>query len=321
MIKKIITLAFCIMFSGMFFSGSLIAQDSYPSKPIKVIVPYGAGGGTDSHTRMLQKTIEKYLPVPLVIVNMGGGAGSIGSREVLNADPDGYTMLINLVNIWTANFLGTADFGPFDLEPIAEGGRFYLIEMGNPKASWNNLAEYAAAAKATPGDITEATNIGAITHFTTLGLQEATGAQFNIVHIGDGAQRISNLLGGHIDGTIMGTHEAKRFIETGEMKALAVFADEKLPGFENVPTTVELGIDWVQAVPFWFFFPPGTPQESVDYMADVLNKTMNDPELKSLLIDMGKIPTFKAGEELDEVIREEGKKLQAIATKYDLKKN
>ena len=104
------------------------------------------------------------------------------------------------------------------------------------------------------------------------------------------------------------------------MKGLAVFADERVPGLESVPTSVELGIDYVQAVPFWFFFPKGTSQEKVDYMADVLNKTMNDPEVKSLLTDMGMIPSYKAGEELDEVIREEGKKLQAIADKYQLKK-
>lgn len=310
----------CLVAVGFVFAeGAQEEEADYPSKPIRVIVPYDAGGGTDSHMRLLSQYMEEHLPEPLAIVNMGGGAGTIGGEEVLNAEPDGYTMLINLgTNVWTANFLGTADFGALDYELIAEGGAFYLVQTVRPDAPWENVADYVEAAEENPGEIREATNIGAITHFTTLGLQEATGAEFNLVHIGDGAERISNTVGGHVDGTIMGTHEAKEFLGSDDLNVIGVFAEERVEGYEDVPTTVEVGIDRTQIVPFWFFFPPGTPQERVDYMAGVIEETMNDPELQERLTEMGMLATYKRGEELVESADEMGDKLREVAEAYDL---
>ena len=296
------------------------AGDQYPSQPIRLIVPYGAGGGTDTHARLIVRALEDILPVPIVVVNMGGGASAIGSREVLEADPDGYTILINIVNIWTNQALGNTDFGPFDLEPIAEAGTFYLVETTSGDSDWNDFAEIADAVRDEPGSVRIATNIGAITHFTSLGVQQEIGgdAEFNMVHIGDGAQRIAAVLGGNVDLTIMGTNEAAPYHESGEMRVLAVYAPERVEGMSDVPTAREQGVDYVQPVSYWFFAPPGTSQEIVDYLADALEEAMEDQRILSRLEELTMLPSFKRDAELDQAIEEQGDRLFNLADVYDL---
>ncbi|MCP4396573.1 MAG: tripartite tricarboxylate transporter substrate binding protein [bacterium] len=317
--KKRISVMLMLSLCVMSFSASIVAAE-YPEKPIKIIVPYGAGGGTDTTTRIIQKALDKILPQPVVIVNMGGAASVIGSRELLKSEPDGYTMLVNIINVWTNKVLGTADFGAEAFQPVAQCGTYYLVEVTRPESPYNNLAEMIEAAKSQPDTVKVATNIGAITHFTTLALQDAVGSGdiVRLVHIGDGASRISNVLGGHIDSTIMGNQETKGYYDSGEMKLLAVYAPERIEGYEDVPTAREQGIEMEQAVSYWFFMPEGTPMDRVNYMADALEKAMNDPELIERMAAMTMIPSYLRGEALEKHIEEEGAKIQAIAEKHNL---
>ncbi len=296
------------------------AEDEYPSQPIRLVVPYGAGGGTDTHARLIVRALEDILPVPVVVVNMGGGASAIGSREVLEADPDGYTVLINIVNIWTNQALGNTDFGPFDLTPVAEAGTFYLVETTGANSEWESFSEVAESIREEPGSVRIATNIGAITHFTSLGVQQEVGggAEFNMVHIGDGAQRIAAVLGGNVDLTIMGTNEAQPYKESGEMRVLAVYAPERVEGMSDVPTAREQGVDYVQPVSYWFFTPPETPDNIVEYLADALEEAMADQRVLNRLEELTMLPTFKRGEELDEAIEAQGERLFNLADVYDL---
>jgi len=320
--RKGICVLCVLVFSSLIFVGAIFASD-YPSKPIKLIVPYNAGGGTDGNARLIQKGLEKFLPQPLVIINMGGAASVIGCREVLNAEPDGYTILVNIVNIWTNKALGRADFGPFDFEPVAQAGTYYLVEVTGADSKYKNFNEYITDVKEKPNTVKEATNLGAITHFTSLVIQDKLGgdAAFKLIHIGDGAQRIANVLGGHVDATIMGTMEVKGYYDSGDMHLLAVYAPERLPGLENVTTAKEQGLDLEQAVSYWFFMPKGTPKDRVEYFADALEKTMQLPEIKEKMLAKVMVPSFLRGEELIKHIQEEGEKLMYIADKYNLKKS
>ena len=296
------------------------AVAEYPSRPIRIIVPYNAGGGTDTHARLLARALEDILPVPVVIVNMGGGASAIGSREVLEADPDGYTVLINIVNVWTNVALGNTDFGPFDLEPVAEAGTYYLTEVTGAASRYDDFGQLLNDVRNNPGSVRIATNIGAITHFTSLGVQQELGgnAEFNMVHIGDGAQRIANVLGGHVDLTIMGTQEALPYHQSNEMRMLAVYAPERIAGIEDVPTAAEFGLDYVQPVSYWYFMPPGTPRDRVEYLAGAIEQAMQDPTVVRRLEEMTLIPTFRRGEELNAAIREQGDRLLHLAEVYEL---
>jgi len=318
--KKLIYLLIVLVFIGLTFNVSIFASD-YPSKPIKIVVPYNAGGGTDSNARLIAMGLEKFLPHPVAIINMGGAASVLGSREVLNAEPDGYTVLVNIVNVWTNKALGNADFGPFDFEPVAQTGTYYLVEVTGADSKYKNLNNFLQDVKEKPDTVKEATNIGAITHFTSLALQDRLGgdAAFKLVHIGDGAQRIANVLGGHIDATLMGTMEVKPYYDSGEMRVLAVYSPERLVGLEDAPTAKEQGLDLEQPVSYWWFMPKGTPQDRVDYFTDALEKVMQLPEIIERMESNVMVPSFLKGEELIQHIQEEGDKLMNIADKYNLK--
>jgi tripartite-type tricarboxylate transporter receptor subunit TctC len=241
-------------------------------------------------------------------------------KEVLNAAPDGYTMGVDIINIWTRKALKTTDFGPEAFELVAQCGTYYLLEAARAASPYNTLKELYEAAKKAPDTIQEATNIGAITHFTSLALMDATGAKLRLVHIGDGAQRIASVLGGHVEITIMGTHEVLPYYKSKEMKILAVASPERVPGLEDALTALEQGIDVVQPVDYWFFMPKGTPKERVEFMADALGKVMKDPEIVNKMKAMAMVPSFLKGQDLKRHVEEQGKKILAIAEKHNLGK-
>jgi tripartite-type tricarboxylate transporter receptor subunit TctC len=296
---------------------------SYPSKEIHIIVPYNAGGGTDMHARLLQEGLSKVFSVPVVIDNIGGGASSVGSLEVLDADPDGYTVLMNIVNNWTQYALGNADFTPLDFELVAEAGRYALVEVTtgtNPR--FNNYSDVVKSIKTKPGSVEIATNIGAITHFTSLGIQEAVGggAEFDMVHIGDGAQRITDVLGGHVDLTLMGVQEALPYYKSNQMKVLGIFSDERVKVMPDVPTMKEQGLDYVQEIGYWYMMPPGTPKEIVDTFADAVEEVMQMDFVIERLEGMGLRPTFARGAEFKKIVEQDGQRLIDLAEKYNLAK-
>lgn len=303
-------------------SVAVFAEEQYPNKPIKFIVPYNAGGGTDTIARLIQKGLQKVLPQPVAIVNIGGGASVIGMRELMNSKPDGYTIGINIINVWTNKALGTATFGPFDFEPVAQTGTYYLCMVANSKSKYQDLGDVLKEIKDKPRSFSEATNIGAIIHFTTLALQDQAGegAEFNLVHIGDGAGRISGVLGGHVDATTMAAHEAKPFYDSGEMRVLAVYTENRLPEMPEVPSASEFGINLPGEVGYWIFMPKGTPKAKVDYMASALEKVMNDPEIRQSFKNMITEPSFIKGDALVEEIEDKGEVILNIAEKHNLKK-
>lgn len=294
------------------------SAEAYPVKPVKLIVPYGAGGGTDTTSRMIAQKLEKIIGQPVAIVNMGGAGGGLGMKEVLNAQPDGYTMGVDIINIWTRKALKTVDFGPEAFELVAQCGSYYLVEAARIGSPYNTLKELYEAAKKAPDTIQEATNIGAITHFTSLALMDSMDAKLRLVHIGDGAQRITSVLGGHVEITIMGTHEVRPYYDSKEMKVLAVASPQRVQGLENAPTAREQGIDVVQSVDYWFFMPKGTAKAKVDFMANALEKVMKDPEIVKKMESVSMSASFLKGDALANHVNAEGKKILAIAEKHNL---
>ena len=320
-LKSIFVLSILVFISFVFL-GVVFAND-YPSKPIKLIVPYNPGGATDTTARIIQHGLEKILPQPVVVINMGGAAGTIGSKEVVTAEPDGYTaVIIESANLWTAYALGNVDYNPDDFELVTQAGGFYLAETTGNDSRFKNLGDYLTAVKEMPNTVKEATNIGAITHFTSLRIQDALGgdAAFKLVHIGDGAQRLVNVLGGHVDATIMSTMEAKKHYDSGDMCILAVYAPERLDDMPDVPTSLEFGID-VGKSPICHIIamPKNTPKDIIEIFADAVEKAFQIPETIEKMNNLMMIPFHAKGEELRKIVTEEGKTLLYIADKYNLK--
>jgi tripartite-type tricarboxylate transporter receptor subunit TctC len=299
-----------------------LADSAYPAKPIKLIVPYGAGGGTDTVARMIQNGLKKVLPQPVAIVNIGGGAGVVGMRELKNSKPDGYTMGFDIINLWTNKALGTSSFGPLDFEPVAQTGTYYLCMVASAKSKYKDFGDVIKAIKEKPKSFAEATNIGAIIHFNSLALQDqiGKGAEIKFVHIGDGGGRFSAVLGGHVDATITAAHQAKVFYDSGEMKVLAVYTKNRLPEMPDVPSTTEYEIKLPGEVGYWFFMPKGTPRKKVDYMANALEKVMKDPEINQSFKKLIMEPSFIKGKAFTKKIKDDGEIIMKLAETYNLKK-
>lgn len=281
------------------FAASSVAQ-TFPERPIKVIVPFGAGGGSDTFARIIQKAIddEDLLPHPLVIINVPGAGGTIGSRQARDAEPDGYTILCLHEAILTARKTGKVDYGPEAFEMIAGTGRSGLIYAVHDSSPYKSLGELMSAAHDHPGRITVGVNVGAPSHFVALRLEQSVpDIQFRFVNQGGGAERFGNLRGGHITMSVFSMAEFEQFKEAG-MRALAYCGRERHPASPNLPTAMEQGYPVDSSnIQFWWA-PKGTPPERIAVIANALTAAMNSSAVKARLTELRTEPIVLRGEQL-----------------------
>ena len=306
--------------------GHLVARGApeedleYPSRPIEIVAPYNPGGATDMTARILAAGLENELPVPVSIRNVAGAAGTIGTTEVLRSQPDGYTLLFNQGNLWTTKATGAVDFGPLDLSPVAQFGAGEFLFATRSDSDFETMEEMIAVLRQRPESLTMATNFGTLMHFAILMLQEAGGAEFHLVQIGDGAERMSEVLGGHIDAALFSTQEARDYYQAGEMTVLAVASDQRLDDFPDVPTLAEQGLATEFAVQQWqwLLMPPGTPQDRVNYIAAAVGRVIADPDVRAQLARLGASPVYRSGTELTNHMMSVGEVILDIADRFGL---
>jgi tripartite-type tricarboxylate transporter receptor subunit TctC len=280
------------------------ADGLYPTRPIKIVVPFGAGGGSDTVARLIINAIEEeeLLDQPLVVINVNGAGGTIGSRRVLNARPDGYTMLMLHDGILTAKYSGAAAYGPEAFLPVAGTGQIDMILTVKEDSPFTGLQDLMAEATRNPDTIACAANIGAPSHFVNLLLENtAPGSRFRYVQYGGGADRFSAITGGHVQLTAMSVEEFLRF-RAGGIRGLCLFSEERHEALPDVPTAREQGFDVLNSNMHFWWFPKGTPQEYVDVMGDVLSKAMKNEKVLETLALSNTQPTIHTGDALQDTI-------------------
>ena len=310
MIKK--TWHICVVvFVAYAAYGSYIASKNrgteYPQKPINVVIPYAAGGGTDTFVRFINKAVrdEKMMPQPIVVVNKPGGATTIGSSFVKYAKPDGYTVLCLHEALMTTKATGQSPHGPEAFEPIAatgEEGQMILVKSDSP---YKTLKELVNAAEEKPNTIKFGADMNTPPHFSGIMLEEASnGAKFRFVSTGGAAKRLSAVLGGHIDAAIFMGSEYIRYKSMG-LRALAYLGDERHPSKEIniVPTGKEQGYPVVNNNLQYWWFPKGTDQAKIDYFKAVLKKAMATEYVNGKLDDLKIIPRIIEGQELHDRVK------------------
>ena len=211
----------------------LPAMGEFPEKPITVIVPFAAGGGSGVFVRIFQQAIREnnLSPHPIVVKNISGAGGTIGSRTAREAEPDGHTILCLHDGIYTAQHYGNADWGPSDFEPLAATGRSGVVIAVRGKSPFDSLAELMEEAVKSPYELVFGTNLGAPNHYSALFLQKGKpGAKFRFTQTGGGAKRLAQLKGGHIDLTGFSIAEYEQFKAAG-IKALAVLSEVRESSF------------------------------------------------------------------------------------------
>jgi tripartite-type tricarboxylate transporter receptor subunit TctC len=280
------------------------AGGSYPAKPIKLVVPFGPGGGSDTFGRIIKLGIDEagLLPQPFVIINRPGGSATIGSRYVRDAKPDGYTLLLLHDAIITAKYSGKVKYGPEAFEPVASTGEIGMVIVVKDSSRFESLTQLLDECKAKPDSVTNGVNLGAPTHFAALQLEQAfPGAKFRFTQSGDGADRAHKLVGDHIEVSSFSVSEYVSFKSQG-LRAIAYLGEARNPALPEVPTAREQGVDVINSNRHYWWFPRGTPPECVDYIANVLRQAMETQHVRERLAELQMEPDFLQGQEFIDYI-------------------
>jgi tripartite-type tricarboxylate transporter receptor subunit TctC len=234
---------------------------AYPDRPIKMIVPWAAGGDTDNIFRPFGQAFQKALGgTTVVIANIGGASGATGAREAKNSPPDGYTLYAVHDYIHSTYYTGISDVNYTDFEPICLVSATPSVLTASPKTKWTTLKELVDDAKARPGQISVGATLGSTSHFFPAIFEKEAGIKFKYVSYDGLAQRMNAILGGHNDLTD-GNLTQKGKVDAGQLRFLAIGTEKRSPELPNVPTFKELGYNVVYSVSRGIMVPKGTPAD------------------------------------------------------------
>lgn len=271
--------------------GAAQAQDTFPSKPIRLVVTYPAGGSSDLMARIMGQKLSEYWKTPVVIESKPGAAGSIGMEFAARQAPDGYTFVIGNLGPAAVNPIITRvpynmekDFIPVAL--TATGPNILVVPVTSP---YKTLGELLAAAKARPGTISFGTSgPGSMAHLGGELIMRQSGARLVMVPYKGGGQAVNDLLAGHVDMMVSDALPVSQFIKTNRLRPLAITSGQRSPLFPDIPTFAEAGLNGLVAENWWgAFLPAGTPKAIVDAYHAALVKVMADPDLKEKFAGLG----------------------------------
>jgi tripartite-type tricarboxylate transporter receptor subunit TctC len=256
----------------------------FPNKPVELVVPFQPGGGTDALARAFADATRKHMPQSMVIVNKPGASGAIGWQDVINAKPDGYRLAVVAVEVTTLPHMGLAKFSYEDLTPIARLNADQAAITVRADAPWNTVEEFLAAAKKESGKLSmgNAGN-GSIWHLAAAALEDKTGTKFNHTPFQGAGPAVLALLGGHIDAVAVSPAEVTTYVQAGKLKTLAVMAEQRVKGFDKVPTLKERNIDLVIGTWRGIAAPKSTPPEVVAYLKDLSKKAADESSFREVL--------------------------------------
>lgn len=272
------------------------SAQNFPSKPIRIVVPFPAGGSTDTLTRLLSPHLSQRLGQPVVIDNKPGGGTVIGGAIVAKAPADGYTLLI-VANSLVINAKLRSNL-PYDgikaFEPIARLTNSPQVLAVNSDSPYRSLQEFLDAARARPGALSYST-VGPTTtqHIAGEQLKRAAGVDLTYAPFPGGGPAANAVLGGHVSAVLTNLNEIAGMLEAGKLRPLAVTTLERLDALKNVPTMAESGFRDYEAVA-WFGItaPTGTPGEVVNKIAEGLEAALADPDVRNKLIQAGLYPAY-----------------------------
>lgn len=258
------------------------AQTSYPNRPIELIVGHAAGGGSDVLGRDFALAAAKHLSQPIIVMNKPGATGVIASTEVMNGRPDGYKLLMLDVNAVIMPNMGLTKITHEEFIPIARLNFDPSAITVRGDSPWNTLEEFLAAAK--KGDLRVGNGgNGSIWHLAAAGVEDKAGVKFNHIPFNGAAPAILSLMGGHIDAIAVSAAEVSTHTATGKLKILAVMSDQRIKGFEKVPTLKERKIDFSLGAWRGLAVVKGTPADVVNALRAATAKIMTEQSLRDAM--------------------------------------
>jgi tripartite-type tricarboxylate transporter receptor subunit TctC len=263
-----------------------VAQQ-FPAKEVSIIIPYAPGGATDLIFRALGASTEKYLGRAVVVLNKAGGGGAIGVVEAQRAKPDGYTLLSAITPLTILPHQVKTTFTYRDFEPIINVVQDPVMFQVRADAPWKTLNEFLGYAKKNPDLITVGNSgAGGGVHLIALAFEKAAGVKFNHIPFAGGGPSVTALLGGHINAVSVSPPEGIPQVKAGKLRIIALFSENRMTDFPNVPTVREQGVDFVLGQWRGLAAPKGTPPEAIRILHDAFKKGMEDPAFIRNAADM-----------------------------------
>ena len=298
------------------FAATLAAAQPYPSKPVKIIVPFAPGGNLDVTARLVGEHMSKTLGQPVVIENRAGAGGALGSDVVAKSPPDGYTLVAGTTATTVVSPLLVPN-PPYRLSSFAPVGMMAVtpLILEVPAASpHKDFKSYLAYVRANPGQVTIGhSGNGTTNHVAILQLQDALKVQWNIVPYKGSGPELMDLFGGQIDSMVDQTSSSLPQIQGGKLRALAVGTKARIADLPDVPTLQESGLANFEAVtPSGLLAPAGTPSEIVGTLNAALNKALADPVIRKRLAELGSDARPVTAAEFERFLRDEEAKLKAL---------
>ncbi len=259
----------------------------YPSRSITLIVPWAAGGGTDLVARALASVLKKELGQPVQVVNRVGGGGVVGHLAIAQARPDGYTIGMATVEITMMHWMGVTPLTYEQYTPIALVNYDAAAITVRKDAPWQTVQEFIEDVRKNPGKYkASGTARGGIWDLARAGFLKTLGLPESAVPwvpSQGAAPALQELLAGGVDVVFSSLSEASNLLKAGQVRTLAVMANERNPEFPDVPTLKESGVDWTMGAWRGIVGPKGMPEEAVNRLEDAIAKAVKDPDFISLL--------------------------------------
>jgi tripartite-type tricarboxylate transporter receptor subunit TctC len=291
-------------------SGIVLAQ-TYPTRPVRLIVPFGPAGATDITARLIGQWLSERLGQQFVIENRPGAGGNVGTEAVVRAAPDGYTLgLFGAPSAINATLYDKLNFNFVrDIAPIAPIVRFPYIMVVNPSVPAKTLPELIAYAKANPGKINMASpGIGSVPHVNGELFKVMTGT--NLVHVPyrSAAAVMTDLLSGQVQLYFGTTASSLEYVRTGKLRALAVTIERRLDALPDIPAVAEFVPGYEASGWFGVGAPRNTPVEIIDKLNKEIDAGVADPKMKARLVDLGGIALTGSPSDFGKLIVEETEK-------------
>lgn len=284
--------------------------EAYPTKPIKLVLPFTTGGQSDVVARMIAERLARGLGQPVIVENIGGAGGMIAAANVARAAPDGYTLFLpNASTLTIAPFLQKGDNSKLPaFTPITTVTQFPLVLIVNSNSPYQTLADVIAAAKARPGKLSIASpGYGTTPHLVAETFKREADVDITHVPYKGGAPALNDVLGGQVDLYFEAPTTLLSQIQAGKIRPLAVTSTTRMRTLPAVPTVGELGMPKL-SLESWsaFVAPPKTPAEIVAKLRAEIDKVMKSEDMESRLRERGFEPTSSTPEGLARMIRDEG---------------
>ncbi|SDD32958.1 Tripartite-type tricarboxylate transporter, receptor component TctC [Variovorax sp. CF079] len=320
--RHLLALAGLLAIGAPFGAG---AADAYPTKPIKIIVGYSAGGAVDLIARSVGQRMATILGQPIIVENKPGAGTNIAVKALIASPPDGYTLML------AANALAVNPTlfqpAPYDLErdvtPVSLVARVPVVAAVREDSEWRTLQQLVSAAKAKPGTLSVATpGNGSTPHLAMELFQHTAGVSLRHVPYKGGAPAITDVIGGHVDVVAVNALEASPLAKAGKLRVLALMSPERAAVLPGVPTVAESGYPGFEAsVWYGFVAPAGLPKPVLTKLHEAVQKALESPEVRDQLAAAGGVPLPGATERFDKLLKSDavryGKLIREAGIKPD----